>query len=170
MDECEVHRTIARMAYEILEKHSNLDDFALVGVLTRGDVLAGRLAAIIEQAEGVQVPIGHLDISLYRDDLAMRAVPKVHATDIPFDINGMTVVLADDVLFTGRTARAALGALADLGRPACVQLAVLVDRKHRQLPIQADFIGRSIPTSASEVVQVCFSETDGCTRVEIGAL
>lgn len=150
-----VRRTLARMAHEILERNRGTEGLALVGVVSRGDLLAARLREQIRQVEGVEVPVGRLDITLYRDDLARAAAPPMlRPTDIPFAIDDRTVVLVDDVLYTGRTSRAALDALMDLGRPRAVQLAVLIDRGHRELPIQPDYAGHAIRTGRDEEVEV----------------
>ena len=141
MDADDIERAVTRMAHQILEANKGADNLALVGIVTRGDLLAKMLVHKIEEIEGVKVPLGKLDISFYRDDFATHMSPEVHSTDIPFSIDGMTIVLVDDVLYTGRTIRAALDALMDIGRPAAVELAVLVDRGHRELPIRADFVG-----------------------------
>lgn len=167
MDASEIERALTRMAHQILEANHGAQDIALVGIVTRGDLLAKQLARKIAQIEGVDVPIGKLDISFYRDDFATYFSPEVHSTQIDFDLDGRTIVLVDDVLFTGRTIRAALDALMDLGRPACVQLAVLVDRGHRELPIRADFVGKNVPSSSNESVRLFLQETDGRTTVEI---
>ena len=167
MDESEIERALTRMAHQILEANHGAQDIALVGIVTRGDLLAKQLARKIAQIEGVDVTIGKLDISFYRDDFATYFSPEVHSTQIDFDLDGRTIVLVDDVLFTGRTIRAALDALMDLGRPACVQLAVLVDRGHRELPIRADFVGKNVPSSSNESVRLFLQETDGRTTVEI---
>jgi len=162
LDEAEIRRSVTRIAHEILERNKGAGEVVLVGIAKRGDDLARRLAAEIERIEGVQVSVGALDITFYRDDIGMRAeAPEVHETRIGFDINGRTVVLVDDVLFTGRTIRAAMDALVDFGRPTAIQLAVLVDRGHRELPIRADYVGKNIPTSTSEKVLVLVSEHDG---------
>lgn len=155
-------RAITRIAHEILEKNKGTDDLVLIGIRTRGVPLAERLAAKIEEIEDVKIETGILDITLYRDDLSTIAYqPIVHRTEIPFDITGKKVVLVDDVLYTGRTVRAALDALIDLGRPKQIQLAIMIDRGHRELPIRADFVGKNLPTSKNEVVDVNFKETDG---------
>ncbi len=162
MDSEAIRRAVFRMAHEILEKNKGSQALCLVGIRTRGAVLAQRLAQAIKGIEGVEIPVGILDITLYRDDLTLIDVqPVVRETRIGFDIQDKKIVLIDDVLFTGRTIRAALNALADFGRPSVVQLAVLVDRGHRELPIRADFVGKNIPTSRSQNVQVVFRETDG---------
>jgi pyrimidine operon attenuation protein/uracil phosphoribosyltransferase len=168
MDAQAIARAIVRIAHEVVERNRGIENLALVGVRTRGDVLAKRLAAAIERIEGAAVPVGSLDITLYRDDLAIRAEkPTVEKTEIPFDVAGKTVILADDVLYTGRTVRAALDALVDLGRPASIQLAVLVDRGHRELPIRPDYVGKNLPTSSRERVTVRLAETDGVDEVVI---
>ena len=161
MDANEVGRALTRITHEILERNKGTEHLALVGIRTGGVYLAHRLAKRIQDIEHAQVPIGELDITLYRDDLAIRKdQPLLRKTSIPFNISDLKVVLVDDVLFTGRTIRAAMDGLIDLGRPAEIQLAVLVDRGHRQLPIKATFIGKNMPTSREEVVQV-FLEEDG---------
>jgi pyrimidine operon attenuation protein/uracil phosphoribosyltransferase len=166
MDGARLQRTLARMAHEILEKHPDTGRTVLVGVRTRGVPLAQRLAAVIKQAAGSAPHVGALDITLYRDDLTTIAPnPVIQGTEIPCSIDGRTVVLLDDVLFTGRTVRAALDELIDFGRPDRIQLAVLVDRGHRELPIRADFVGKQLTTRRDEVVQVRLRETDGEDRV-----
>jgi pyrimidine operon attenuation protein/uracil phosphoribosyltransferase len=165
----EVHRALTRIAHEILERNKGAGRLVLVGIAARGDDLARRLASEIQRIEGVQVPVGSLDITFYRDDIGMRSeAPEVHETRIPFDITGGTVVLVDDVLFTGRTVRAALDALVDFGRPRAIQLAVLVDRGHRELPIRADYVGKNVPTRQDEDVQVRLDEVDGEDAVVLG--
>ncbi len=162
LDEAEIRRAVTRIAHEILERNRGAGSVVLVGIANRGDDLARRLAAEIERIEGTGVPVGALDITFYRDDIGMRSeAPEVHETRIDFDITGRTVVLVDDVLFTGRTIRAALDALVDFGRPTAVQLAVLVDRGHRELPIRADYVGKNVPTRQGEVVRVALTEVDG---------
>jgi pyrimidine operon attenuation protein/uracil phosphoribosyltransferase len=161
MDKEAVRRAISRMAHEILEKNKGSQGLCLVGIRTRGVVLAQRLTEAIRTIEGVEVPVGILDITLYRDDLITVDVqPIVRETQISFDIQDKKIVLVDDVLFTGRTIRAALNALSDFGRPAIIQLAVLIDRGHRELPIRADFVGKNIPTSRLQNVQVVFQDID----------
>ncbi|HEY7756571.1 MAG TPA: bifunctional pyr operon transcriptional regulator/uracil phosphoribosyltransferase PyrR [Actinomycetota bacterium] len=168
MEAAEIRRAVTRIAHEILERNKGADDLALVGIAARGDDLARRLAAEIERIEGAAVPVGVLDITFYRDDIGMRAeAPEVHETRIGFDITARTVVLVDDVLFTGRTIRSALDALVDLGRPTAIQLAVLVDRGHRELPIRADFVGKNVPTRRGDQVRVALTETDGEDAVEV---
>ncbi len=168
MDGPTMDRTLTRMAHEILERNQGGEDLALVGIRTRGVILARRIAEKLKGIEGITVPVGVLDITLYRDDLGMLSEqPRVKGTEIPFPIAGKSVVLVDDVLFTGRTTRAALDAIVDLGRPRLVQLAVLVDRGHRELPLRADYVGKNLPTSRREAVQVLLREEDGQDRVVI---
>ncbi|MBQ9003178.1 MAG: bifunctional pyr operon transcriptional regulator/uracil phosphoribosyltransferase PyrR [Eggerthellaceae bacterium] len=167
MDAAEIERSLTRIAHQILEKNKGAGSIAIVGIVTRGDLLAKRLVDKIEEIEGVRVPLGRLDISFYRDDFASYLSPEVLSTDIMFDIDGRDVVLVDDVLYTGRTIRAALDALMDMGRPETVQLAVLIDRGHRQLPIRADFVGKNVPSAANENVRLFLEETDGISEVEI---
>jgi len=168
MDATELGRTLTRMAHEIIERNRGADNLALVGVHTRGVPIADRLADLIASFEGVQPRTGKLDITLYRDDLTEIALqPIVKRTEVEFDITGMNVVLADDVFYTGRTARAALDALVDIGRPAVIQYAVLVDRGHRELPLRADYVGKNLPTSRSEIVKVQLEEIDGRDGVEL---
>ncbi len=156
-----ISRSMRRISHEILERNaSNLDGLALVGVLTRGVPLARRISLNIRQFEGLDVPVGSLDITLHRDDLH-AAEPEINGSHVPFEVAGRTVVLVDDVLFTGRTARAAMDALLDLGRPAAIRLAILVDRGHRELPIRADYVGKNVPTARGERVRVRLAETDG---------
>jgi pyrimidine operon attenuation protein / uracil phosphoribosyltransferase len=162
MDTDQVRRAVTRIAHEILERNKGVEDICLVGIRTRGAVLAQRLKRAIEQIEQKPVNCGILDINLYRDDLTLIShQPVVRETLIDFDIADKTVVLVDDVLFTGRTIRAALDALVDLGRPSCIQLAVLIDRGHRELPIRADFVGKNIPTARTQDVKVRLLENDG---------
>jgi pyrimidine operon attenuation protein/uracil phosphoribosyltransferase len=167
MDPADVDRALTRMAHEILERNRGASDVMLVGIHTRGAPLAKRLAAAIEGIEGNPVLSGGLDIGLYRDDLDTRPRTELGKTEVPDAVDGATVVLVDDVLYTGRTIRAALDALADLGRPARVQLAVLVDRGHRELPIRPDYIGKNLPTAAGERVTVRVAEIDGVDGVDI---
>jgi pyrimidine operon attenuation protein/uracil phosphoribosyltransferase len=167
LDEAALDRALTRIAHEILERNDGAAELAFVGIRTRGVTLAHRLAAKIERIDGTSLPVGALDITLYRDDLDMRGAPVVRGTDIPFSIKGKTVVLVDDVLYTGRTIRAALDAIIDLGRPKMVQLAILIDRGHRELPIRPDYIGKNLPTSRREVVAVRMKEHDGEDRVVI---
>jgi pyrimidine operon attenuation protein/uracil phosphoribosyltransferase len=155
-------RTVARLAHEILERNKGAENLGLIGIRTRGDHLARRLVDKIFEIEKKKVDVGFLDITLYRDDLRHRLTqPVLQATEIHFDVNGKDVVLVDDVLYTGRTIRAALDSLIDLGRPATIQLAVMVDRGHRELPIKADFVGKNIPTAVGEQVKVLMKEVDG---------
>ncbi|MGH3086637.1 MAG: bifunctional pyr operon transcriptional regulator/uracil phosphoribosyltransferase PyrR [Rubrobacteraceae bacterium] len=157
----DISRSLRRISHEILERNSsNLDELALVGVMTRGVPLARRVSANLHKFEGLDVPVGALDITMHRDDLEGEE-PEVGESFVPFDVTGKTVVLVDDVLFTGRTARAAMDALLELGRPAAVRLAILVDRGHRELPIRADHVGKNAPTSLDERVVVSLEETDG---------
>ncbi|NPV79823.1 MAG: bifunctional pyr operon transcriptional regulator/uracil phosphoribosyltransferase PyrR [Firmicutes bacterium] len=171
MDEDTMRRACVRMAHEIIERNKGTQGLALVGIRTRGFPLARRLAAAIKEIEGQDVPVGVLDITLYRDDLSLISVqPVVHKTEIPFNVTHKRIVLVDDVLYTGRTARAALDALMDLGRPQRIQLAVLIDRGHRELPIRADFVGKNVPTSQREVISVKVREIDGEDKVIIQEL
>lgn len=164
----EIRRALTRIAHEIIERNGGAQDVALVGIRARGVPLSQRLAAAIREFEGAEVPVGALDITLYRDDIGLRPdFPIVRRTEIPFDIAGRTIVLVDDVLYTGRTVRAALDALMDLGRPLRIQLAVLVDRGHRELPIQADFVGKNVPTSRDEEIVVRVREMDQLDEVVI---
>ena len=167
MDADGIERSLTRIAHEILEKNKGAENIAIVGIVTRGDLLAKHLVDKIEEIEGIRVPLGRLDISFYRDDFASYLSPEVLSTDILFDIDGLDIVLVDDVLYTGRTIRAALDALMDIGRPGSVQLAVLIDRGHRQLPIRADYVGKNVPSAANENVRLFLQETDGKSEVEI---
>lgn len=169
MDTSAVRRAIDRIAHEILERNAGVKELRLIGIRTRGAPLAERIAEAIQRIEGVSVPVGYLDISFYRDDFQdSRAQPVIQKTEILFDINGKTVVLVDDVLYTGRTIRAALDALIDLGRPRAIQLAVLIDRGHRELPIRADYVGKNLPTAPGEQVVVSLRELDGADSVTVG--
>lgn len=169
MDADAMRRAIVRISHEIIEKNKGVDNVVLVGIRTRGVPMAERLAAAIEKIEDVKVPVGMLDITLYRDDLSTLAYnPIVHGTEIDDDLSGKIVILVDDVLYTGRTIRAALDAVMDMGRPKAIQLAVLIDRGHRELPIRADFAGKNVPTSKKEVVNVKLQEQDGLDEVVIG--
>ena len=162
LEQAEISRALSRIAHEIIERTRGAQQIVLLGIPTRGVPLAGRLAARIAQVESRQVPHGSLDVTMYRDDLRMRPARRLGRTQVPADgIDGKTVVLVDDVLYSGRTVRAALDALNELGRPRAVQLAVLVDRGHRELPIRADYVGKNLPTSQQEVVRVLLTETDG---------
>jgi pyrimidine operon attenuation protein/uracil phosphoribosyltransferase len=166
MSASEIDRTLVRLAHEILEKTKDLDKLAFIGIRRRGVPLAQRLAAKIESLENRKVPVGILDINLYRDDLSTVDIkPVLNATEIPFEVVGKDIILMDDVLYTGRTIRAALDALFDHGRPARVQLLVLIDRGHRELPIEARFIGRTVQTTDAEIIEVKFQEIDGMEKV-----
>jgi len=168
MDAGRVSRTLDRMAHEIVERHPDLERTALVGVRSRGVPLAHRLARLVKRASGVDLPVGALDISLYRDDFtSIAAQPITKGTHIPFSIDGRSVIVVDDVLFTGRTVRAALDQLIDFGRPARIELAVLVDRGHRELPIRADYVGKTVSTSRGQIVQVRVEEEDGSDGVVV---
>jgi pyrimidine operon attenuation protein/uracil phosphoribosyltransferase len=170
MDADRIGRTVTRIAHEVLERNRGVEELALVGIRTRGVPLARRIAESIHQIHGHEVPTGALDITLYRDDFMRLAVgpqPLVRKTEIPFSIDDKRILLVDDVLYTGRTIRAALDALIDFGRPRAIQLVVLVDRGHRELPIKADYVGKNLPTSASQSVQVHLLEIDGRDEVEI---
>jgi pyrimidine operon attenuation protein/uracil phosphoribosyltransferase len=168
MDAEQIDKTLVRIAHEIIEKNGNIRDVDIVGIRTRGAFLAQRLAEKIKEIAEKEVPVGILDITLYRDDLTTIAEqPVVHKTEIEFDLHEKTIILVDDVLYTGRTIRCALDALIDFGRPSNIQLAVLVDRGHRELPIRADYAGKNIPTSQKEVVQVKIKEVDGADEVMI---
>jgi pyrimidine operon attenuation protein/uracil phosphoribosyltransferase len=170
MDADRMSRTLTRIAHEILERNRGLDDLAIVGIRTRGVPLARRIARAIRDINGHEVPTGALDITLYRDDLMRHAVgaqPVIRRTEIPFSIDDKRILLVDDVLYTGRTIRAALDALIEFGRPRSIQLMVLVDRGHRELPIKADYVGKNLPTSLAESVQVRLTEIDGRDEVEL---
>ena len=170
MDADRVGRSLARIAHEILERNRTLEELALIGIRSRGVPLARRLSATIREISGHDVPTGALDITLYRDDLMRHAIgaqPLVRSTEIPFTIDDKRILLVDDVLYTGRTIRAALDALIEFGRPRAIQLVVLVDRGHRELPIKADYVGKNVPTSAAQSVQVHLVEIDGRDEVEI---
>src|SRR5438552_8419146 len=170
MDADRIARTLTRIAHEILERNKGVDDLALIGVRTRGVHIARRLARTLKEITGDDVPTGTLDITLYRDDLMRHAVgpqPVIRRTEIPFSIDDKKILLVDDVLYTGRTIRAALDALIEFGRPKAIQLVVLVDRGHRELPIKADYVGKNLPTSLLQSVQVRLEEIDGRDEVEI---
>ena len=167
MNDQDIRRALARVAHEILERNRGAEDLVMVGIYTRGVVLGQRLARNLLEFEGIEVPVGALDINLYRDDLKDRSRPVVRPTDIPVSIQGKTVVLVDDVLFTGRTIRAAMDALNDFGRPRQIQLAILLDRGHRELPIRADYVGQNMPTALDEQVRVRLVETDGVDEVAL---
>ena len=167
MEADQIARACARMAHQILEANRGTDGLVLLGIPTRGVPLAHRLAKVMDEMEGVRVPVGALDVTMYRDDLRRQPTRAVGRTDVPVEVEGSTVVLVDDVLYSGRTVRAALDALGDLGRPRVVRLAVLVDRGHRELPIRADHVGRDIPTRTGEHVSVRLTELDGIDQVSI---
>jgi pyrimidine operon attenuation protein/uracil phosphoribosyltransferase len=167
LDADQIGRVCVRMAHQILEANRGAEDLVLMGIPTRGVALARRLATVMDEVEGVKVPVGALDVTMYRDDLRRQPTRAVGHTHLPVEVDGSTVVLVDDVLYTGRTVRAALDALGDLGRPRAVQLAVLVDRGHRELPIHADHVGTYIPTRTGEHVGVKLTEIDGINQVSI---
>lgn len=169
MDSEAIRRALVRIAHEIIEKNKGVEDVVIVGIRTRGVPLAQRIAAEINAIENCEMTVGMLDITLYRDDLSTLGYnPVVHGTDINFDLSGKHVVLVDDVLYTGRTIRAALDAIIDMGRPKTIQLAVLVDRGHKELPIRADYVGKNVPTSQKETIEVVLNEIDGTDEVYIG--
>lgn len=169
MDADAMRRAIVRISHEIIEKNKGVENVVLVGIRTRGVPIAERIAETIERIENAKVPVGMLDITLYRDDLSTLAYnPIVHGTEIEIDLTGKVIILVDDVLYTGRTIRAALDAIIDMGRPKAIQLAVLIDRGHRELPIRADFAGKNVPTSHKEAVNVSLAEEDGVDEVAIG--
>ena len=168
MDSSDISRACVRLAHELIERNKGVEDIVLVGIQRRGVPLAQKISELVEQYEGIKIPVGKLDITFYRDDLSLLSEhPVINGTDLPFVLEGKKVVLVDDVLFTGRTVRAAIEALMDAGRPKCIQLIVMVDRGHRELPIRADFIGKNIPTSLNEIVHVCVPEFDGENAVYI---
>jgi pyrimidine operon attenuation protein/uracil phosphoribosyltransferase len=160
LDAAAIERTLHRIAHEIIERNQNLENLAIIGIPSRGVVIARRLANLVTTFGGVKVEHGVIDISMHRDDLSRRPVPAVVATELPYDLESRTIILADDVAFTGRTCRAAMDALADFGRPARIQYAVLIDRGHRELPIRADYVGKNVPTSPGERVYVRFAAID----------
>lgn len=168
MDRVAHNRALVRIAHEIIEKNKGASSVVLVGIRKRGVHMAKRLAEKIKEIEKSEVPLGSLDVSFYRDDVTTYLKPEVFQTDIPFDITDKDVVLVDDVLFTGRTTRAAMDAIIDFGRPASIQLAVMIDRGHRELPIRADYVGKNIPTAKNEDIQVNFKEEDGEDSVVLG--
>ncbi|APG26891.1 bifunctional pyr operon transcriptional regulator/uracil phosphoribosyltransferase [Syntrophotalea acetylenivorans] len=167
LDQPAINRALTRIAHEILERNKGTDDVALVGVVRGGDHLARCLQQRIQDIEGVEIPLGSLDITMYRDDLASRGSLPVEKTDLLFPLENKRIVLVDDVLFTGRTIRAAMDALMDIGRPRSIQLAILVDRGHRELPIRPDYIGRNVPTSVSEKIVVQFNDENNPTEVRV---
>ncbi|MGI8727374.1 MAG: bifunctional pyr operon transcriptional regulator/uracil phosphoribosyltransferase PyrR [Solirubrobacterales bacterium] len=167
----DLRRTLVRMAHEIIEKNPATEPLAVIGIHTRGALLAGRLHTLLSELTDAEIPLGDLDIAFYRDDLERRDpddLPVVHASHIDFPIDGRTVIMVDDVLYTGRTARAGIDALFDYGRPRRIQLAVLADRGHRELPIRPDYVGKNMPTAPNERVNVLLEEIDGVDRIEIG--
>ena len=170
MEQADIKRALNRIAHEIVERNKGAQELCIIGIRTRGVFLAERISGIIESIEGVKVPIGALDITLYRDDIATRPQPEVRSTNIPFDVTAMNVIIVDDVLFTGRSARAAMDAVIDFGRPRSIQLAVLMDRGHKELPIRADYVGKNIPTAKAEKVRVSLEEIDGFDAVSIGSI
>lgn len=171
MDEAALNRALMRISHEIVEKNKGVEDVVLVGILRRGLPIAERICGNIERIEGVSVPTGSIDIGFYRDDLSLLdEAPVVRHTKLPFDVTQKNVILVDDVLYTGRTARAAIEAVFSCGRPRSIQFAVLVDRGHRELPIRADYVGKNLPTSRNELVRVCLPEFDGETGVYLTAL
>lgn len=168
MSKKDIDRTLLRMAHEIIEKNKGVEDLGIIGIKTRGEYLAKRIADYIYDIEKVNIPVGVLDITLYRDDLKEKQPPAILVkTEIPFPVEKMKILLVDDVLYTGRTIRAAMDALIDLGRPKCIQLAVLIDRGHRELPIRADYAGKNVPTSHREAIKVRLGEVDELNQVEI---
>jgi len=167
MDSNEIRRALTRIAHEIIERNKGAEKLVIIGVQSRGVPMAKRLAALISDIEGVQITMGSLNVALYRDDYATRSARTISASEIPFDVTDKIVILVDEVLFTGRTTRAALDAIMDLGRPAVIQLAVLIDRGHRELPIRADYVGKNLPTALKESVEVYWTETKGEDAVMI---
>ena len=168
MDEAAMTRAIKRIAHEIIEHNKGTENLMLIGIQRRGVPLARRIGELIMQEENVTLPVGTLDITFYRDDLSLLAEhPQVKGTDIPANVNGMNVVMVDDVLYTGRTARSAMDAIMDMGRANTIQLAVLIDRGHRELPIRADYVGKNVPTSRQEMIKVNVNEYDGAESVEL---
>lgn len=167
VDAVTMKRALTRISYEIIERNKGIQDIVLVGIKTRGIYIAQRLAERLKQLEDIDVPVGELDITLYRDDVKDMEEPELHSSDVPVSIEGKEVILVDDVLYTGRTIRAAMDALMDLGRPRKISLAVLVDRGHRELPIRADYVGKNIPTSKTEEIIVEMEERDGADRIMI---
>ena len=168
MDDNEIRRALIRIAHEIIERNKGAEALVIIGVQSRGVPMAKRIAKLISDIEKVDVPVGSLNVALYRDDFATRSARTIGASEIPFDVTGKNVVLVDEVLFTGRTTRSALDAIMDLGRPAVIQLAVLIDRGHRELPVRADYVGKNLPTAVKESVDVSWVETRGEDAVMIG--
>jgi len=167
MDAQAIDRAMTRITHEILEANKGAENIVLIGIITRGDLLANDIASRIYAIENAQVPVGSLDISFYRDDISIHFAPEIHTTNISFAVDDKTIVLVDDILFTGRTVRAALDAIMDFGRPAAIQLAVLIDRGHRELPIRADFVGKNVPSSNDEQVRLFLEAVDGRSTVEL---
>ncbi|EGG53561.1 pyrimidine operon regulatory protein/uracil phosphoribosyltransferase PyrR [Enterococcus faecalis TX1467] len=167
VDAVTMKRALTRISYEIIERNKGIQDIVLVGIKTRGIYIAQRLAERLKQLEDIDVPVGELDITLYRDDVKDMEEPELHSSDVPVSIEGKEVILVDDVLYTSRTIRAAMDAVMDLGRPRKISLAVLVDRGHRELPIRADYVGKNIPTSKTEEIIVEMEERDGADRIMI---
>lgn len=167
MDENEIRRALKRIAHEIVERNKGAENLVIIGVQSRGVPMAQRLAKLIAEIEGVEIPVGSLNVALYRDDYATRSARTMSASEIPFDVADKNVILVDEVLYTGRTTRAALDAIIDLGRPAVIQLAVLIDRGHRELPVRADYVGKNLPTALRENVEVLWVETKGEDAVMI---
>lgn len=168
LDDKAIQRTLVRISHEIIEKNKGVDDIVLIGIKRRGYPLAKRVAEAIAKIEGVEVPVGSVDITLYRDDLtSQNDMPSINSRDLGIEVRGKKVILVDDVLYTGRTARAAIEAVIDNGRPTMIELAVLIDRGHRELPIRADFVGKNIPTSKNEIISVELAEIDQCDAVKI---
>ncbi|EMW5912556.1 bifunctional pyr operon transcriptional regulator/uracil phosphoribosyltransferase PyrR [Enterococcus faecalis] len=167
VDAVTMKRALTRISYEIIERNKGIQDIVLVGIKTRGIYIAQRLAERLKQLEDIDVPVGELDITLYRDDVKDMEEPELHSSDVPVSIEGKEIILVDDVLYTGRTIRAAMDAVMDLGRPRKISLAVLVDRGHRELPIRADYVGKNIPTSKTEEIIVEMEERDGADRIMI---
>jgi pyrimidine operon attenuation protein/uracil phosphoribosyltransferase len=166
LSEADIHRALIRISHEIIEHNQGLDNVAIIGIQRRGVPMAKIIRKNLEEIEGVKIPLGILDITFYRDDLSrLSAHPVVNGTDIPFDVNGKKIVLVDDVLYTGRTIRSAIDNIFDMGRPDCIQLAILIDRGHRQLPFRADYVGKNVPTSIHEHIKVELEDVDGTNQV-----
>ena len=166
LSEADIHRALIRISHEIIEHNQGLDDVAIIGIQRRGVPMAKIIRKNLEEIEGVKIPLGILDITFYRDDLSrLSAHPVVNGTDIPFDVNGKKIFLVDDVLYTGRTIRSAIDNIFDMGRPDCIQLAILIDRGHRQLPFRADYVGKNVPTSIHEHIKVELEDVDGTNQV-----
>ncbi len=166
LSEADINRALIRISHEIIEHNQGLDDVAIIGIQRRGVPMAKIIRKNLEDIEGVKIPLGILDITFYRDDLSkLSAHPVVNGTDIPFDVNGKKIVLVDDVLYTGRTIRSAIDNIFDMGRPECIQLAILIDRGHRQLPFRADYVGKNVPTSIHEHIKVELEDVDGTNQV-----